>query len=137
MKKFSEQTIIQSITDALQFIAMYHPPDFVKAMAEAYEKETSAPAKNAMAQILRNSKMSAIGRRAVCQDTGIVVVFAKIGMQASIDSERDLQSIVDDAVRRVDRHDRDRAHRELLRAGVAQRYSLCVGLAEQDVAEIN
>ncbi len=99
MKKFSEQTIIQSITDALQFIAMYHPPDFVKAMAEAYEKETSAPAKNAMAQILRNSKMSAIGRRAVCQDTGIVVVFAKIGMQASIDSERDLQSIVDDAVR--------------------------------------
>ena len=101
MKQFSEQTLVQSIQDALQYIAMYHPPDFVKSMAAAYEKEKSQAAKNAIGQILVSSKMAAVGKRAVCQDTGIVVIFFKIGMGATINSDKPLQEIVNQAVRQA------------------------------------
>ena len=75
-----QNDFIQSITDALQYISYYHPVDFIKAMHEAYLKEESQAAKDAIAQILINSRMCAEGKRPICQDTGIVTVFLKIGM---------------------------------------------------------
>ncbi len=81
MNTIRQQDFIDSIADALQFISYYHPADFIKALADAYQKEESPAAKDAMAQILSNSKMSAQGRRPVCQDTGIVVAFVRIGME--------------------------------------------------------
>jgi len=72
--------LIDSIAGALQYISYYHPPDYIKHLARAYEREQSAAAKDAIAQILTNSRMCAEGRRPICQDTGIVNVFLKVGM---------------------------------------------------------
>ena len=83
MPTIKQDDFIASVADALQYISYYHPEDFVSAMASAYEKEQSESAKAAIAQILMNSKMSAEGRRPVCQDTGIVTAFVKVGMNAS------------------------------------------------------
>ena len=80
MTTIRQQDFIDSIADALQFISYYHPTDFVEALAAAYPREESPAAKDAMAQILTNSRMSAQGHRPVCQDTGIVVAFVRIGM---------------------------------------------------------
>jgi fumarate hydratase class I len=99
MTVIREDDLRQSIADALQFISYYHPPDFIQAMAAAHAREESGPAKAAMAQILRNSRMAALGHRPLCQDTGSASVFLKIGMGARIDSRRALQDIVNDAVR--------------------------------------
>lgn len=99
MTVIREDDLRQSIADALQFISTYHPPDFIRAMAAAHAREESPPAKAAMAQILRNSRMAALGHRPLCQDTGSASVFLKIGMGARIDSRRALQDIVNDAVR--------------------------------------
>ncbi len=76
----SQQDFIDSVADALQFISYYHPKDYVHALAAAYEREQSPAAKDAMAQILTNSRMCAQGHRPVCQDTGIVVAFVRVGM---------------------------------------------------------
>ena len=95
----SEHDFIASIADALQYIAVYHPPSFVRALAESYRTEDSPAARDAIAQILINSKMAAYGRRPICQDTGAVNVFVKIGMGARIDSARPLAELVNDAVR--------------------------------------
>jgi fumarate hydratase, class I len=80
MTAIRQQDFIDSIADALQYISYYHPADFIKALGAAYAHEESPAAKDAMAQILTNSKMSAQGRRPVCQDTGIVVAFVRVGM---------------------------------------------------------
>ncbi len=80
MSTVSQQDFITSIADALQFISYYHPEDYVKSLAEAYQREQSPAAKDAMAQILTNSRMCALGKRPICQDTGIVVAFVKVGM---------------------------------------------------------
>src|SRR5438445_7575743 len=73
--------LVQSVAEALQFISYYHPADYIRALARAYETEQSPAAKDAIAQILTNSRMCAEGRRPICQDTGIVNVFLKIGME--------------------------------------------------------
>lgn len=99
MTVIREDDLRQSIADALQFISHYHPPDFIRHLATAYAREESPAAKAAMAQILRNSRMAALGRRPICQDTGVANVFLKVGMSVRIDSPRGLQEIVDDAVR--------------------------------------
>ncbi len=99
MAVISEHDLRQSIADALQFISYFHPPDFIRHLSAAYRREESAPARGAIAQILRNSRMCAFGRRPICQDTGVANVFLKVGMGARIDSRRSLQAIVDDAVR--------------------------------------
>src|SRR5256885_6853350 len=75
-----QQDLIDSIAGALQYISYYHPADYIAHLARAYEREQSPAAKDAMAQILTNSKMSATGHRPICQDTGIVNVFLKVGM---------------------------------------------------------
>jgi fumarate hydratase, class I len=84
----SEPDFVASIADALQYVAVYHPPSFVRALAECYAAEDSPAARDAIAQILINSKMAAYGRRPICQDTGAVNVFVKIGTGARIDSTR-------------------------------------------------
>ena len=94
-----EQDLIESIADAIQFISYYHPADYIRHLARAYDREQSPAAKDAMAQILTNSKMCAEGHRPICQDTGIVNVFLKVGMSVRFDSKRDLQSICDEGVR--------------------------------------
>src|SRR5882724_7923519 len=80
MTTIRQDDFIQSIADALQHISYYHPLDYINALAEAYEREQGPAAKDAIAQILTNSRMCAEGHRPICQDTGIVVVFMKIGM---------------------------------------------------------
>ena len=96
-----ESDLIDSIADALQYISYYHPPDFIRAMAAAWEREEAQGAKDAMAQILVNSRMAAMGHRPICQDTGTANVFLEIGHKVQLDISRPLQEVVDDAVRRA------------------------------------
>ena len=97
----TEAHVTDSIADALQFIACYHPTDFIEAMADAYAREEAPGARNAIGQILTNSRMCALGRRPICQDTGTANVFVRVGVEAVTDWRRPLQEIVDDAVRRA------------------------------------
>ena len=99
-----EEDFIASIADSLQYISYYHPIDYIAALGEAYRREQSPAAKDAMAQILMNSRMSAEGKRPLCQDTGIVVVFLKIGMNVRFDSHHSIQSLVNEGVRRAYTH---------------------------------
>jgi len=101
MATIKQQDFIQSIADALQHISYYHPLDYIQALAEAYEKEQGPAAKDAIAQILTNSRMCAEGHRPICQDTGIVVVFLKVGMNVRWDATMSVQEMVDEGVRRA------------------------------------
>src|SRR5260370_36654809 len=85
MAVIRQKSLIQSVADALQYISVYHPRDYIQHLARAYEREQSPAAKDAIAQILANSRMCAEGRRPVCQDTGIVNVFLKIGMDVRLE----------------------------------------------------
>jgi fumarate hydratase class I len=93
--------LIESVADALQYISYYHSPDFIAAMGRAYELEKGPAARDAIAQILTNSRLCAEGHRPICQDTGIVVVFVKVGMGARIDADRPLADLVNEGVRRA------------------------------------
>ena len=93
--------LTDSIADALQYISYYHPKDFIKALAEAYEKEQNKAAKDAIAQILINSRMCAMGHRPICQDTGIVSVFLKVGMNVQWETDTSLEDAVNEGVRRA------------------------------------
>jgi fumarate hydratase class I len=101
VREIREEDFVGSIADALQFISVYHPADYVAHLARCYEREESPAARAAIAQILANSRMSAIGGRPICQDTGTVIAFVKIGMEARIKSGRPLAQLVDEAVRRA------------------------------------
>ncbi|MCL2876112.1 MAG: fumarate hydratase, partial [Betaproteobacteria bacterium] len=101
MSTIREEDFIQSIADAFQFISCYHPLDFVQALGEAWAREESPAAKDAIAQILTNSRMSAEGRRPICQDTGIAVVFLKVGMDVQWQTRRSVQEMIDEGVRRA------------------------------------
>ncbi len=96
-----QEDFIQSIADAFQYISYYHPADYIKALAAAYKREESVAAKDAIAQILVNSRMCAEGHRPICQDTGIAVVFLKVGMNARWDASMSIQEMVDEGVRRA------------------------------------
>ena len=104
MTVIRQQDVIQSVADALQYISYYHPADFIKAVKEAYDREESKSAKDAMAQILINSRMCAMGHRPICQDTGIVTVFVKVGMQVQWDAEMSLTDMVNEGVRQAYTH---------------------------------
>ncbi len=99
-----EDDLIESVADALQYISFYHPMDYIKALGEAYKAEQGAAAKDAIAQILTNSRMCAEGHRPICQDTGIVNVFVKWGQDCRLDSKQSLQDVVDEGVRRAYNH---------------------------------
>ena len=101
MTTIRQDDFIQSIADALQHISYYHPLDYIEALADAYEREQGPAAKDAIAQILTNSRMCAEGHRPICQDTGIVVVFLKVGMDVGWDATLSLQEMVDEGVRRA------------------------------------
>lgn len=102
MAVIRQQDFIDSIEESLQFISYYHPLDYIKAVEKAYNKEQSQAAKDAMAQILINSRMSAEGKRPLCQDTGIVTCFVKIGMAVQWDkTDLTVQQMVDEGTRRA------------------------------------
>ena len=101
MTVIREEDLIASIAEAFQYISYFHPPDFVGAMSDAWAKEENPGAKQAMAQILVNSRMCAIGRRPICQDTGTANVAIEVGAGARLDISRSLQEVVDEAVRQA------------------------------------
>ncbi|MGB1807540.1 MAG: fumarate hydratase [Porticoccaceae bacterium] len=104
MTTIRQQDVIQSVADALQYISYYHPADFIKAVKEAYDREESKSAKDAMAQILINSRMCAMGHRPICQDTGIVTVFVKVGMDVRWDADMSLTDMINQGVREAYTH---------------------------------
>jgi fumarate hydratase class I len=104
MATIRQKDFIQSIADAFQFISYYHPVDYIKALSAAYEAEESPAAKDAIAQILINSRMCAEGKRPICQDTGIAVIFLKIGMNLRWDATLTVQEMCDEGVRRAYLH---------------------------------
>ena len=101
MVTIREGDLVESIADALQFISYYHPMDYIRALGEAYKAEQGPAAKDAIAQILTNSRMCAEGHRPICQDTGIVNVFIAWGQDCRLESDRSLQEVVDEGVRRA------------------------------------
>jgi fumarate hydratase class I len=102
MTTIRQEDFIQTIADALQFISYYHPLDYIRALGEAYAREQSPAARDAMAQILVNSRMCAEGHRPICQDTGIVTVFLKIGMDVRWDATGiGIEDMVNEGVRRA------------------------------------
>ena len=101
MTVITEADLIESVADALQFISYYHPMDYIRALGVAYDAEQSPAAKDAIAQILTNSRMCAEGHRPICQDTGIVTIFVKWGQDCRLESTRSLQEVVDEGVRKA------------------------------------
>ncbi len=101
MSVIRQDDFIDSIADALQFISYYHPVDFIQAMEQAYNREESQAARDAIAQILINSRMCAQGHRPICQDTGIVTVFVRVGMKVQWDSEMSVTDMINEGVRRA------------------------------------
>src|SRR5215468_6178881 len=95
------EDLAQSVADALQYISYYHPRDYIQHLARAYEREQSPAARDAIAQLLSNSRMCAEGHRPICQDTGIVVVFLTVGMNVRWDARLSLEEMVNEGVRRA------------------------------------
>ena len=105
MTSIRQQDLIDSVADALQYISYYHPLDYVQALGRAYEREQSPAARDAIAQILTNSRMSAEGHRPLCQDTGIVSVFVKVGMDVRWDgATMGVSDMINEGVRRAYLH---------------------------------
>lgn len=101
MTVIRQDDVIDSVADALQFISYYHPVDFISAVHDAYQREESPAAKDAMAQILINSRMCAMGKRPLCQDTGIVNVFVKVGMNVQWQGDMSVTDMINEGVRRA------------------------------------
>ncbi|WP_170013458.1 fumarate hydratase [Pontixanthobacter rizhaonensis] len=110
----TEDDLIESVADALQYISYYHPMDYIRALGDAYEAEQGPAAKDAIAQILTNSRMCAEGHRPLCQDTGIVNVFVKWGQNCRLDSKLSLQEVVDEGVRRAYTHPENKLRASIL-----------------------
>lgn len=101
MPAIAADDFIASVADAFQYISTYHPLDYITALGKAYDKEESPAAREAIAQILTNSRMCAEGKRPICQDTGIATAFVKVGMGARFDTTMTVQDMVDEGVRRA------------------------------------
>ncbi|UCH53765.1 MAG: fumarate hydratase, partial [Pseudomonadota bacterium] len=101
MATIKQADFIQSVTDAFQFISYYHPVDYIKSLYAAYQREQSPAAKDAMAQILINSRMAAEGHRPICQDTGIAIAFIKVGMDVRWDAKLSIEEMVNEGVHRA------------------------------------
>ncbi|UCH47192.1 MAG: fumarate hydratase [Betaproteobacteria bacterium] len=105
MTAIRQEDLIESVADALQYISYFHPRDYIESLAAAYEREESPAARDAIAQILTNSRMSAEGHRPVCQDTGIVVAFVKVGMDVHWEgATMSVSDMVNEGVRRAYLH---------------------------------
>lgn len=101
MTVIKQEDFIQSICDAFQFISYYHPKDYIDALYKAWQKEENPAAKDAMTQILVNSRMCAENNRPICQDTGIATVFLKVGMDVQWDADMSVEEMVNEGVRRA------------------------------------
>jgi fumarate hydratase class I len=101
MSTIKEEDVIQSVADALQYMSYYHPPDYIRALARAYELEPEGAARDAIAQILINSRMCAEGHRPICQDTGIIVAFVKVGQNVHWQGTRAVAEMINEGVRRA------------------------------------
>ena len=112
--RITEEDLIESVADALQYISYYHPMDYIRALGEAYKAEQGPAAKDAIAQILTNSRMCAEGHRPICQDTGIVNVFVRWGQDCRFASKRSLQDVVDDGVRKAYLHSENKLRASIL-----------------------
>ncbi|WP_106478229.1 fumarate hydratase [Phytohalomonas tamaricis] len=104
MTVIRQDDVIQSVADALQYISYYHPKDFIDAMHQAYLREQNPAARDAIAQILINSRMCATGHRPICQDTGIVTVFVNVGMNVRWEADMGLEDMINEGVRRAYSH---------------------------------
>ncbi len=114
MVTIREEDLIESVADALQYISYFHPMDYIRALGDAYEAEQGSAAKDAIAQILTNSRMCAEGHRPICQDTGIVNVFIKWGQDCRLESRGSLQDVVDEGVRRAYLHPENKLRASVL-----------------------
>jgi len=114
MTIIQQDDLIQSVADALQYISYYHPVDFIRSLSAAYEKEQSAAARDAIAQLLINSRMCAEGHRPICQDTGIVSVFLKIGMNVQWQATMSVEDMVNEGVRRAYKHEHNTLRASIL-----------------------
>ncbi len=101
MTVIKQADLIESIAGALQFISYYHPKDFIQAMDQAYQREQNPAAKDAIAQILINSRMCAMGHRPICQDTGIVTVFLKVGMNVQWQGDMSVTDMCNEGIRQA------------------------------------
>jgi fumarate hydratase class I len=101
MATIKQADLIESVADAFQFISYYHPVDYIQSLYAAYQREQSPAAKDAMAQILINSRMAAEGHRPICQDTGIAIAFIKVGMDVRWDVQLTIEEMVNEGVRRA------------------------------------
>jgi fumarate hydratase class I len=101
MTTIRQEDFIESVADAFQFISYYHPADYIRDLYAAYQREESPAARDAMAQILVNSRMSAEGHRPICQDTGIAIAFIRAGMDVRWDTKLSLEALVNEGVRRA------------------------------------
>jgi fumarate hydratase class I len=104
MSEIHQDDLIESVCDSLQFMSYYHPKDFIDALHDAWKREESRAAKDAMAQILVNSRMCAEGKRPLCQDTGIVTVFIRVGMDVRWNASMSLTDMINEGVRRAYTH---------------------------------
>ncbi|MCB1813545.1 MAG: fumarate hydratase [Candidatus Competibacteraceae bacterium] len=121
MTTIQQDDLIQSVADALQYISYYHPKDYIDALAKAYELEQSPAARDAMAQILLNSRMCAEGKRPICQDTGIVTVFMKIGMDVRWNANMSVEDMVNEGVRQAYLHPDNKLRASILSDPAGQR----------------
>ena len=114
MTIIKQNDLIQSVADALQFISYYHPVDFIRALTRAYEREQSPAARDAIAQLLINSRMCAEGHRPICQDTGIVTVFLRVGMNVQWDATMSVEDMVNEGVSRAYLHPENKLRASVL-----------------------
>jgi len=114
MTTIRQEDFITSIADAFQYISYYHPLDYIQALGQAYEREQNPAAKDAIAQILTNSRMSAEGKRPICQDTGIATVFLKIGMDVRWDAKMSVTDMVNAGVKRAYDHPNNKLRASVL-----------------------
>ena len=121
MTTIKQEDLIQSVADALQFISYYHPVDYIQAVGKAYEREQSPAAKDALAQILTNSRMCAEGHRPICQDTGAVVAFLKIGMDVRFDANMSLNDMINEGVRRAYLHPDNKLRASMVNPPIGKR----------------
>ncbi len=113
--KIKQKYVVDSIFNALQYISYYHSPDFIKAIKNAYLKETNQSAKNAIAQILINSKMAALGKRPLCQDTGIVNVFVEVGTDVKWDCDLSLEDMINQGVKKAYQHPENKLRASIIK----------------------
>ena len=122
MTNIRQQDLIDSISDSLQYISYYHPKDYIQALGKAYEKEESPAAKDAIAQILTNSRMCAEGHRPICQDTGIVTCFVRVGMNVQwADATMSLTDMINEGVRRAYLHPDNKLRASILQDPAGKR----------------